>query len=130
MHFLAQTTLNGDDVAYIITANSWSNCLSYLEGTGRDFDQIIKLGDTTSVVLNTPSTTNCYSVSLKDVNTQQRFNYVVFDNSFTCNFLCTPHKSGILIQKGCPICILSVGWVLVAHKSSGSYHIRLRSQYP
>ena len=83
MHFLAQITLNGDDVTYIITANSWSNCLSYLEGTGGDIVQIIKLGDTTSVVLNTPSTTNCYNVALKDVNTQQRFNYVVFENSFT-----------------------------------------------
>lgn len=82
MHFLTQTTVNGDDIFRIINANSWSNCLSYLEGTGGEILQIIKLTDTINVVLADEFSTKCFNVLLKDVNTQQKFNYVVFETNY------------------------------------------------
>jgi len=82
MHFLTQVEINGDDIFYIMNSTSWSSCLAYLEGTGGNVLQIIKMQDTVSVVLGDESTTKCYDVTLKDTVSQQRLRYVVFQNSY------------------------------------------------
>jgi hypothetical protein len=63
----------------IINAPSWSTCLAYCEGAGKDI-QSIQLIPTSIIVLHDLNTTNCYTTVIKinEVITQ----YVVWVHNF------------------------------------------------
>ncbi len=72
------STISGNTTPqqYIISANSWSECSSYLEGTGKQinsisqFNQILILNDVNS---------DSYYVTLKTDATELVSNYLIFD---------------------------------------------------
>lgn len=66
----------------LVNASSWSNCLSFMEGTGESILSINKLPDATIVVINDQQTTNCFSVRLEDNNTQTQTQYFIFELNF------------------------------------------------
>jgi hypothetical protein len=63
----------------IINAPSWSTCLAYCEGVGKDIQSIILI-PTSIIVLHDLNTTNCYTTVIKinEVISQ----YVVWANDF------------------------------------------------
>jgi len=83
MNFLVQLTNSGTVVSKIINANSWSSCLAYCEGTGLEINIINYLSPNTNVVVNDPSSENCYNVSLKSNITNTFTNYFVFATDFS-----------------------------------------------
>jgi hypothetical protein len=82
MNFLTSSQNNSLQVQRIIDANSWSNCVAFLEGTGEPIIQINKLSDSTTIVLNNPSSTICYNVLLQDTGSKTIYSYIVFDESY------------------------------------------------
>ena len=82
MNFLATLTDSGLPVNKVINTNSWSSCLSYCEGTGFDINNIVLLSSNITVVLNNPSSQNCFNVSLVSTETGLNSNYFVFDIDF------------------------------------------------
>jgi hypothetical protein len=82
MNFLATLTDSGTQVNKVINANSWSSCLAYCEGTGFDITFISQISSNTTVVLNNPTSQNCYNVTLKSNSSSTGFNYFVFDTDF------------------------------------------------
>ena len=82
MNFISLSQNNNEQVSRIINANSWSNCLAYLEGTGENILQIYKIEDSTLIVLNSPQSTNCYNILLQDTSSQENYNYIVFENNY------------------------------------------------
>jgi hypothetical protein len=82
MNFSTTSQNNNEQVFRIIDANSWSNCIAYLEGTGETVNQINIISNATTIVLNNPSSTVCYYVLLKDTVSKTAYNYIVFDESY------------------------------------------------
>ena len=66
MHFLVSFTIPGGLQNRIISANSWSSCLSYCEGTGLYFRNITDLS--TAIINYASPGTNCYQISALDEN--------------------------------------------------------------
>jgi len=83
MNFSTTSQSNNEQVLRIIDANSWSNCIAYLEGTGETVIQINLVNNATTIVLNNPSSTVCYIVLLQDIGSKTMYNYIVFDESYS-----------------------------------------------
>jgi hypothetical protein len=83
MNFQATLTNSGTQVNKIINSNSWSSCLAYCEGTGFDINFISQISSNTTIVLNNPTSQNCYTVLLKSNSASTSFNYFVFDTDFS-----------------------------------------------
>lgn len=83
MYFLVQSQSISSNNYRILNATSWSNCLSYMEGTGETIQQINSIPDSTSVIVNSPSSTNCYNVRLKEVSTGEAFSYIIFQENYS-----------------------------------------------
>ena len=83
MYFLTQSQNISNNIYRIINATSWSNCLSYLEGTGEIIQQINSLPDSVSVLANSPSSTNCYNVRLREASTGESFSYIIFQENYS-----------------------------------------------
>jgi hypothetical protein len=69
----------------IVSGSSWSNCLSYAEGTEKEI-QSIMLSNFNSVILNDTSLSGFYLIVLKDITTSVISNNIIydtFDNSST-----------------------------------------------
>jgi len=82
MNFLATLSNNNVPVNKLINASSWSSCLAYCEGTGFQINNILVLQSNTEVVLNNPSSENCYNVFLQSNTSAASYNYFVFDTDF------------------------------------------------
>lgn len=64
----------------LISASTWSNCLSYCEGTGKELQSISYTSNSLKVV--NQSLNYCFSVSLKDDVTGTISNIFIFDTYF------------------------------------------------
>ncbi len=64
--------------SFIVNASSWSNCLSYAEGTGNEIQGISKL-ISDNFILNDASLDGCYQIILKGVTTPEISNVVMYD---------------------------------------------------
>jgi hypothetical protein len=62
---------------FTISGNSWSNCLSYLEGTGKTIKTITL--QYINVIPNIPNQGYCYSVGIKNQTTNEVINTEIFD---------------------------------------------------
>jgi hypothetical protein len=82
MNFLVNLSNNNVPVSKLINANSWSSCLAYCEGTELQINSIVQLASNVTVVLNEPTSQNCYNVNLKLNSTGAIFNYYVFTTDF------------------------------------------------
>ena len=69
----------------VVSGSSWSNCLSYAEGTEKEI-QGINLLIIDNIILNNTSLSGLYQIVLKDITTSQTSNNIIydtFDNSVT-----------------------------------------------
>jgi hypothetical protein len=82
MNFLVNLSNNNVPVSRIINANSWSACLAYCEGTEFQINSITQLSSNVIIVLNEPTSQNCYNVNLKSNSTGTIFVYYVFVTDF------------------------------------------------
>ena len=82
MNFLATLSNSETQVNKIINANSWSTCLAYCEGTGLNINSIVQLSSSTQIVLEDPTSENCYNVFLKLNSSNTNSNNFVFANDF------------------------------------------------
>jgi hypothetical protein len=62
----------------VISGSSWSNCLSYAEGTGKEI-QSINLLIVDNIILNNTSLNGLYLIVLKDITTSQTSNNIIYD---------------------------------------------------
>jgi len=83
MHFLVQSQNNTSNNFRVINASSWSNCLSYMEGTGDVIQQISNLSDSVSVIAASPSSTKSYNVRLKETSTGDVITYIIFQENYS-----------------------------------------------
>jgi hypothetical protein len=60
-----------------LSGNSWSNCLSYLEGTGKTIKTITLQNN--NVIPNNPNQGYCYSVGIKNEITNETITTEIFD---------------------------------------------------
>jgi len=63
---------------YAISATSWSNCVSYVEGTGKEIQSISSLV-VDNIILNNASLNDMFQITLKDTTTQEISNNFIFD---------------------------------------------------
>ena len=63
---------------FIVNASSWSNCLSYAEGTGKEIQGISKLIND-DLILNDTSLDGCYQIILKGTTTPEISNTIIYD---------------------------------------------------
>jgi hypothetical protein len=82
MNFLVNLSNNNVPVSKLVNAGSWSSCLAYCEGTGFEINSITQLSSNASVVLNNPSSENCYIVFFQSNTSATSYNYFVFDTDF------------------------------------------------
>lgn len=66
--------------SFVISGSSWSECLAYCEGTGKTL-QSIQLSNE-NVLVNNPSLSYAYLVSLRDDVTGTVSNTIIFDTYF------------------------------------------------
>lgn len=83
MYFYVTSKSGQDTVLRLINASTWSNCLSYMEGTGEDLQQIAIVSPNITVVVNNASSNTCYNITLKDQTTSATSSYILVDNSYT-----------------------------------------------
>jgi hypothetical protein len=62
---------------FAISASSWSNCLSYLEGTGKTIKSINVANN--NVIPNIPNQGYCYGVGIKNQTTDETVSVEIFD---------------------------------------------------
>ena len=62
---------------YAISGDSWSQCLAYCEGTGKDIQSISLY--TVTLIVNDSQTTNSYYISLTNNLTNITTFYLIFD---------------------------------------------------
>ena len=62
----------------IVSGSSWSNCLSYAEGTEKEIQSIL-LSNVDNIILNNTSLSGCYLIVLKDIITSQISNNIIYD---------------------------------------------------
>ena len=70
---------------FVVSGSSWSNCLSYAEGTEKEIQSII-LSNFNNIILNDTSLSGFYLIVLKDITTSETSNNIIydtFDNSST-----------------------------------------------
>ena len=82
MNFLATLSNSGTQVNKLINANSWSACLAYCEGTGFDINLISQVSSNQTIVLDDPTSQNCYNIVLKSNTTNVGNTYLVFATNF------------------------------------------------
>lgn len=82
MNFILNLTDSGLAVNKILNADSWSSCIAYCEGTGFDINNITLLSSNATVVLNNPSSQNCFIILFVSKETNVTYNYFVFDTDF------------------------------------------------
>jgi hypothetical protein len=77
MLFNCSTQSSTEGVTRLISASTWNNCVSYLEGTGEVIKSINILNQ---VVIGTNlSSDESYNLALKDNDTQTTTNYIIYD---------------------------------------------------
>lgn len=80
MLFNCSIQSSGEGVFKLVSASTWSNCASYLEGTG---DVINSINIANQVLIGTNlSSDESYNVSLKDDVTAESTNYIMY-NTFS-----------------------------------------------
>jgi hypothetical protein len=70
-----------DQSSTLLSASTWSQATAYGEGTGKDIQQMFQ-PQSTEIVLNYPSSTNCYQVLCKNTNFGLSQSYYVFEENF------------------------------------------------
>jgi hypothetical protein len=70
-----------DQSSTLLSASTWSQATAYGEGTGKDIQQMFQ-PQNTEIVLNYPSSTNCYLVLCKNRNFGLSQPYYVFEENF------------------------------------------------
>lgn len=83
MYFQVTSKVGLDTVSRLVNASSWSNCLSYMEGTGENLQSIGEVSPNITVVVNNNSSTTCYNITLKDQTTEDRTTFILVDNSYS-----------------------------------------------
>jgi len=63
---------------FVVSGSSWSNCLSYAEGTGKKIELIL-LSNVDNIILNNTSLDGLYLIVLKDITTSQTSNNIIYD---------------------------------------------------
>jgi hypothetical protein len=79
MYFLVTFNLFGGNEQRLVSANTWSSCLTYCEGTELNFQSITNVS-TAIVAYNSPGT-NCYRISGNYVD-GTIFNGYVWETNF------------------------------------------------
>jgi hypothetical protein len=75
---LTLKNVDGTIDSLIVDASSWSNCLSYAEGTGKEIQVISKLiGD--DFILNNTSLSGYYQIILKGDTAPELSNTIIYD---------------------------------------------------
>lgn len=62
----------------VVSGSSWSNCLSYAEGTEKEIQSILLL-NVDNIILNNTSLNGYYLIVLKDITTSQTSNNIIYD---------------------------------------------------
>ena len=62
----------------VVSGTSWSNCLSYAEGTEKEIQSILLL-NVDNIILNNTSLNGYYLIVLKDITTSQTSNNIIYD---------------------------------------------------
>jgi hypothetical protein len=70
-----------DQSSTVLSASTWSEATAYGEGTGKSIQQMFQPNNT-ELVLNYPSSTNCYQLICKNTNTGLSQSYFVFEEDF------------------------------------------------
>jgi len=69
---------NGNSLEnYAISGNSWSQCLAYCEGTGKEIQSILLYN--TTLIVNDSQTTDSYFIALSNNLTEISKTYLIFD---------------------------------------------------
>jgi translation initiation factor IF-2 len=77
MLFYCSLQSSGQSSLKLVSASTWSNCASYLEGTG---DVINQINVANQVLIGTNLLSNeSYNVSLKDNNADIITSYIIYD---------------------------------------------------
>lgn len=71
-----------DQTSTLLSASTWSQAIAYAEGTGKDIQQVYRPSSSSELILNSPSSNNCYQVSCKDIDTGLVKFYFVFEENF------------------------------------------------
>jgi hypothetical protein len=77
MLFNVSLQSSGIGYASLVSGNTWNDCLTWAQNTG-DLLQSISI-QLQTLILNNPSSDECYSVSLKDTITNSLSAYIVYD---------------------------------------------------
>jgi hypothetical protein len=78
MLFNCATKSSGVGSLQLISASTWSNCASYLEGTGDEISSINIQNQT--FIGNNTSSDESYNVTLKDDSTSLSQSYIIYDS--------------------------------------------------
>ncbi len=70
-----------DQTSTLLSASTWSQAVAYAEGTGKNIQQMLN-PQNIELVLNAPSSTNCYQVSCKNIDTSTTQSFFVFEQDF------------------------------------------------
>jgi hypothetical protein len=70
-----------DQSSTLLSASTWSQAVAYGEGTGKNIQQMFQ-PQNTELVLNYPSSTNCYQVGCKNTDFGLSKSYFVFEQDF------------------------------------------------
>ena len=83
MYFYTTSKIGQETILRLVNASSWLNCLSYIEGTGEDLQQMAIVSPNITVVVNNISSNICYNITLKDQTTEATSTYILVDNSYS-----------------------------------------------
>ncbi len=83
MYFYTNSKLGQDQNFRLLNSSSWSNCLSFMEGTGEEIQTITLVSPNVTVIVNNPSSNTIYNLTLKDTITESNSTYILVDNSYS-----------------------------------------------
>lgn len=97
MIFNALIESNSKIDSYLISANTWSQCVSYLDSLGKKINNISINENSPNIIVNNQGSTECYNITLKNNTTNQISIYYIFD-SCTNSFNWAQQQSGLTIS--------------------------------
>ena len=83
MYFNVVSKSGPTTISRILNASSWSNSLSYMEGTGEDLQSIALVSSNTTVIVTNASSNKIYNIILKDNISEAISSFILVDDSYS-----------------------------------------------
>lgn len=63
--------------SFLVSGSSWSACVAYFEGLGKNLVSITTTIE--NLIVNVTGVTTCYSVNLRDIDTNSQHSFIIYD---------------------------------------------------